>query len=558
MKKLPVGIDEFRKLREKDYYYTDKTLLVKELMKREYEVTLFTRPRRFGKTLNMTMLKSFFEIGTDPQLFEGLAIAADKEFCDKNLGKYPVIFLSLKNVEGKTFEMAMSSFKGCISALAEQFELILYDNDFSQISRDKLNMMIHNDWSRIDFTRCLVELSSILMKYYKHRVIILIDEYDVPLEKAYDAGYYNDMIAVIREIFNNALKTNSCLEFAVLTGCLRIAKESIFTGLNNFDVRTISDTDYDEYFGLTDLEVKKMLQDYGLAAYHEEAKNWYDGYLFGRKYVYCPWSVINYIGSKLSDKNSVPGDYWINSSHNVILDQFFTNYGADIKEDIDALLNNKCVYETVNENLTYDTVYTSKNNIWSMLYAAGYLTKASLDLEAGLRIPNNEIMHTFKNKVSEWFSKQYSSNKRKIFWDALWSKNTETLTALITADVFDTISSFDYSENFYHAILVGMLLNAEYKIDSNKENGIGKSDISVKDQRNKRAIIIEVKVAKTEKGLNRKCDEALKQIKDKMYSKTIKIGNHYDVIEYGIAFFQKSCLVKAASDDDKMKEMNLF
>lgn len=558
MKKLPVGIDEFRKLREKDYYYTDKTLLVKELMKREYEVTLFTRPRRFGKTLNMTMLKSFFEIGTDPQLFEGLAIAADKEFCDKNLGKYPVIFLSLKNVEGKTFEMAMSSFKGCISALAEQFELILYDNDFSQISRDKLNMMIHNDWSRIDFTRCLVELSSILMKYYKHRVIILIDEYDVPLEKAYDAGYYNDMIAVIREIFNNALKTNSCLEFAVLTGCLRIAKESIFTGLNNFDVRTISDTDYDEYFGLTDLEVKKMLQDYGLAAYHEEAKNWYDGYLFGRKYVYCPWSVINYIGSKLSDKNSVPGDYWINSSHNGILDQFFTNYGADIKEDIDALLNNKCVYETVNENLTYDTVYTSKNNIWSMLYAAGYLTKASLDLEAGLRIPNNEIMHTFKNKVSEWFSKQYSSNKRKIFWDALWSKNTETLTALITADVFDTISFFDYSENFYHAILVGMLLNAEYKIDSNKENGIGRSDISVKDQRNKRAIIIEVKVAKTEKGLNRKCDEALKQIKDKMYSKTIKIGNHYDVIEYGIAFFQKSCLVKAASDDDKMKEMNLF
>lgn len=406
MRKLPVGIDDFRKIRENDYYYVDKTDLIRDIIDNGSEVTLFTRPRRFGKTLNMSMLKTFFEIGTDPALFEDLKISKEKDLCEKHLGKYPVIFMSLKEVSGLNYEEAVSKLRDLMAEIIGKYEFMLYDHKLSTFQRQRLEKMLLGDWNGINLSLSLKILSDILLQYYGRRVIILIDEYDVPLDKAYQCGYYEEMVSFIRSLFGAALKSNSSLAFAVLTGCLRISKESIFTGLNNFDVRTISDVQFDECFGLTDTEVQQMMDDYQLSAYYMEAKEWYDGYVFGRKYVYCPWSMINYVNAKIVDHTSEPFDYWINSSSNSIIREFLSKREYDVSEKFERLLQGEAILEELSENLTYDEVMDSESNIWSLLYASGYLTKdLSRDSSlAGrkkcfLKIPNREIEDVWRQIV---------------------------------------------------------------------------------------------------------------------------------------------------------------
>ena len=552
MKKLPVGIDDFRKIRENDYYYVDKTNLIREIIDNGSEVTLFTRPRRFGKTLNMSMLKAFFEIGTDPAWFEELKISKEKDLCDKHLGKYPVIFMSLKEVSGLNYEEAVSKFRDLMAEIIGKYEFMLYDHKLSAFQRQRLEKMLLGDWSGVNLSLSLKILSDILFQYYERRVIILIDEYDVPLDKAYQYGYYEELVAFIRSFFGAALKSNSSLAFAVLTGCLRISKESIFTGLNNFDVRTISDVQFDECFGLTDAEVQQMMDDYQLSAYYMEAREWYDGYVFGRKYVYCPWSMINYVNAKIVDHTAEPFDYWINSSSNSIIREFLSKREYDVSEKFERLLQGEAILEELSENLTYDEVVDSESNIWSLLYASGYLTKdlyrdSSLAgrKKCFLKIPNREIEDVFEETIRKWTTDTIKSSDRTSFFQALWEKDDKKLSQILSDLLFTTISYHDYSESFYHAILVGLLSKAGYIVESNFENGLGRSDIAVKDRADRKAVVIEVKVSDSEACLEADCEKALAQIREKRYADKIKTEDYRTVLSYGMAFYKKTCLVKA-------------
>ena len=536
MKKLPVGIDDFRKIRENDYYYVDKTNLIREIIDNGSEVTLFTRPRRFGKTLNMSMLKAFFEIGTDPAWFEELKISKEKDLCDKHLGKYPVIFMSLKEVSGLNYEEAVSKFRDLMAEIIGKYEFMLYDHKLSAFQRQRLEKMLLGDWSGVNLSLSLKILSDILFQYYERRVIILIDE---------------ELVAFIRSFFGAALKSNSSLAFAVLTGCLRISKESIFTRLNNFDVRTISDVQFDECFGLTDAEVQQMMDDYQLNAYYMEAKEWYDGYVFGRKYVYCPWSMINYVNAKIVDHTAEPFDYWINSSSNSIIREFLSKREYDVSEKFERLLQGEAILEELSENLTYDEVMDSESNIWSLLYASGYLTKdlyrdSSLAgrKKCFLKIPNREIEDVFEETIRKWTTDTIKSSDRTSFFQALWEKDDKKLSQILSDLLFTTISYHDYSESFYHAILIGLLSKAGYIVESNFENGLGRSDIAVKDRGARKAVVIEVKVSNAEAHLEADCKKALAQIREKRYADKIKTEDYRTVLSYGMAFYKKTCLVK--------------
>ena len=551
MKKLPVGIDDFRKIRENDYYYVDKTNLIREIIDNGSEVTLFTRPRRFGKTLNMSMLKAFFEIGTDPAWFEELKISKEKDLCDKHLGKYPVIFMSLKEVSGLNYEEAVSKFRDLMAEIIGKYEFMLYDHKLSAFQRQRLEKMLLGDWSGVNLSLSLKILSDILFQYYERRVIILIDEYDVPLDKAYQYGYYEELVAFIRSFFGAALKSNSSLAFAVLTGCLRISKESIFTRLNNFDVRTISDVQFDECFGLTDAEVQQMMDDYQLNAYYMEAKEWYDGYVFGRKYVYCPWSMINYVNAKIVDHTAEPFDYWINSSSNSIIREFLSKREYDVSEKFERLLQGEAILEELSENLTYDEVMDSESNIWSLLYASGYLTKdlyrdSSLAgrKKCFLKIPNREIEDVFEETIRKWTTDTIKSSDRTSFFQPFWEKDDKKLSQILSDLQFTTISYHDYSESFYHVILVGLLSKAGYIVESNFENGLGRSDIAVKDRADRKAVVIGVKVSDSETCLEADCEKALAQIREKRYADKIKTEDYRTVLSYGMAFYKKTCLVK--------------
>ena len=562
MKKLPVGIESFKQIQEDNYYYVDKTLLIKDIVNEGAAVTLFTRPRRFGKTLNMDTLKSFFEIGANPELFKGLAISKEEKICKEHLGKYPVIFMTFKGVNHETFSGARSLLVSIIKREAAKYRYILKDDVLDDYDKSEFRKLLNDEMSDATLYGSLKTLSELLCVYHKQKVIVLLDEYDVPLDKAYNNGYYDKMLVTMRELFNNLLKTNyDNVKFAILTGCLRISKESIFTGLNNFNIRSISDSAYDEYFGLTDSEVIQILQEYRLTSYLTEAKEWYDGYLFGKKYVYCPWSIIKYVNDKISDKDTDPGNYWANSSGNDIIIKFLNRTDfSEVPIKFEKLVNGGSITQKIHNDLTYNEVMDSEENLWSLLYTSGYLTKIDENAADGrivLRIPNKEVMKTFRVNIDIWMRDKINSADKAAFFEALWNKNCKYLTVSLSKLLFNAISYNDYNENFYHAILVGMLLAYGYAVESNKENGLGRSDIVVKDIDNLRAIVIETKISKTAKGLDKKCDEALQQIKDKMYSETIKLESYYDVIEYGIAFFQKSCLVKAA-DDNKIKEMNIF
>ena len=563
--KLPVGIDDFRKLRESHFYYVDKTRLIEQLLLNWSEVTLFTRPRRFGKTLNMSMLKSFFDIGTDKALFDGLYISGNKELCDEYMGKYPVIFLSLKGVEGLTYEEAFEAFVRIMGKEVNRVSFLADSDKLTQIEREQYKGLTIIKNGRLAFDKeklisSLQLLSQLLYKHYGKKTVILIDEYDVPLDKAFQNGYYNEMVSLIRGLFGQALKTNEFLQFAVLTGCLRISKESIFTGLNNFKVMSITDSRFDEQFGFTDEEVRKLLSDYGMDSHFDEVKEWYDGYHFGRADVYCPWDVINHADHLRDDSDAKPQTYWINSSGNSLVRRLINRADSSTKDEIERLIAGEAIEKVIRQDLTYDEIENSIDNIWSVLFTTGYLTKIGevklADSESyayKLVIPNKEVREVFVLQIQEWFKAVVANDNdtMKLLSKAILDKDETVLARQLNIvmgrmiSVLDTKAPDDMKENFYHGLLLGLLRgsNPDWLIKSNRESGDGFSDILIKPENPDLGIVIEVKYAKEFKGLDAACDAAMAQIKQKRYDETLRDEGRCDILAYGIAFCRKRCRV---------------
>ena len=561
--KLPVGIDDFRKLRKSHFYYVDKTRLIEQLLLNWSEVTLFTRPRRFGKTLNMSMLKSFFDIGTDKTLFDGLYISGNKELCDEYMGKYPVIFLSLKGVEGSSFDDARYMITEIIGKEAERFRFLECSEALSENDKDRYRAII----SQCDgkymmdaqlLVSCLQSLSQLLCTHYGKKTIILIDEYDVPLDKAFQNGYYKEMVSLIRGLFGQALKTNEFLQFAVLTGCLRISKESIFTGLNNFKVMSITDSRFDEQFGFTDSEVKQLLSDYGMDSHFDEVKEWYDGYHFGRADVYCPWDVINHVDHLRDDSDAKPQTYWINSSGNSLVRRLINRADSSTKDEIERLIAGEAIEKVIRLDLTYDEIDNTIDNIWSVLFTTGYFTKVgevklpdSESYAYKLVIPNKEVREVFVLQIQEWFKAVVANDNdtMKLLSKAILDKDETILARQLNIvmgrmiSILDTKAPDDMKENFYHGLLLGLLRgsNPDWLIKSNRESGDGFSDILIKPENPDLGIVIEVKYAKEFKGLDAACDAAMAQIKQKRYDETLRDEGRCDVLAYGIAFCKKRC-----------------
>ena len=563
--KLPVGIDDFRKLRESHFYYVDKTRLIEQLLLNWSEVTLFTRPRRFGKTLNMSMLKSFFDIGTDKALFDGLYISGNKELCDEYMGKYPVIFLSLKGVDGLTYEEAFEAFVRIMGKEVNRVSFLADSDKLTQIEREQYKGLTIMKNGRLAFDKeklvsSLQLLSQLLYKHYGKKAVILIDEYDVPLDKAFQNGYYNEMVSLIRGLFGQALKTNEFLQFAVLTGCLRISKESIFTGLNNFKVMSITDSRFDEQFGFTDSEVKKLLSDYGMDSHFDEVKEWYDGYHFGRADVYCPWDVINHADHLRDDGDAKPQTYWINSSGNSLVRRLINRADSSTKDEIERLIAGEAIEKVIRQDLTYDEIENSIDNIWSVLFTTGYLTKIGevklADSESyayKLVIPNKEVREVFVLQIQEWFKAVVANDNdtMRLLSKAILDKDETVLARQLNIvmgrmiSILDTKAPDDMKENFYHGLLLGLLRgsNPDWLIKSNRESGDGFSDILIKPENPDLGIVIEVKYAKEFKGLDAACDAAMAQIKQKRYDETLRDEGRCDILAYGIAFCRKRCRV---------------
>ena len=563
--KLPVGIDDFRKLRESHFYYVDKTRLIEQLLLNWSEVTLFTRPRRFGKTLNMSMLKSFFDIGTDEALFDGLYISGNKELCDEYMGKYPVIFLSLKGVEGLTYEEAFEAFVRIMGKEVNRVSFLADSDKLTQIEREQYKGLTIMKNGRLAFDKeklisSLQLLSQLLYKHYGKKTVILIDEYDVPLDKAFQNGYYNEMVSLIRGLFGQALKTNEFLQFAVLTGCLRISKESIFTGLNNFKVMSITDSRFDEQFGFTDEEVRKLLSDYDMDSHFDEVKQWYDGYHFGRADVYCPWDVINHVDHLRDDGDAKPQTYWISSSGNSLVRRLINRADSSTKDEIERLIAGEAIEKVIRQDLTYDEIENSIDNIWSVLFTTGYLTKVGevklADSESyayKLIIPNKEVREVFVLQIQEWFKAVVANDNdtMKLLSKAILDKDETILARQLNIvmgrmiSILDTKAPDDMKENFYHGLLLGLLRgsNPEWLIRSNRESGDGFSDILIKPENPDLGIVIEVKYAKEFKKLDAACDAAMAQIKEKRYDETLRDEGRCDILAYGIAFCRKRCRV---------------
>lgn len=563
--KLPVGIDDFRKLRESHFYYVDKTRLIEQLLLNWSEVTLFTRPRRFGKTLNMSMLKSFFDIGTDETLFDGLYISGNKELCDEYMGKYPVIFLSLKGVEGLTYEEAFEAFVRIMGKEVNRVSFLADSDKLTQIEREQYKGLTIMKNGRLAFDKeklvsSLQLLSQLLYKHYGKKAVILIDEYDVPLDKAFQNGYYNEMVSLIRGLFGQALKTNEFLQFAVLTGCLRISKESIFTGLNNFKVMSITDSRFDEQFGFTDEEVRKLLSDYGMDSHFDEVKEWYDGYHFGRADVYCPWDVINHADHLRDDSDAKPQTYWINSSGNSLVRRLINRADSSTKDEIERLIAGEAIEKVIRQDLTYDEIENSIDNIWSVLFTTGYLTKIgevklpdSESYAYMLVIPNKEVREVFVLQIQEWFKAVVANDNdtMSLLSKAILDKDEAILARQLNIvmgrmiSILDTKAPDDMKENFYHGLLLGLLRgsNPDWLIKSNRESGDGFSDILIKPENPDLGIVIEVKYAKEFKGLDAACDAAMAQIKQKRYDETLRDEGRCDILAYGISFCRKRCRV---------------
>ena len=563
--KLPVGIDDFRKLRESDFYYVDKTRLIEQLLLNWSEVTLFTRPRRFGKTLNMSMLKSFFDIGTDKALFDGLYISGNKELCDEYMGKYPVIFLSLKGVEGLTYEEAFEAFVRIMGKEVNRVSFLADSDKLTQIEREQYKGLTIMKNGRLAFDKeklisSLQLLSQLLYKHYGQKVVILIDEYDVPLDKAFQNGYYKEMVSLIRGLFGQALKTNEFLQFAVLTGCLRVSKESIFTGLNNFEINSIVDIDHDEQFGFTDDEVMKLLSDYDRSERYPDVKEWYDGYHFGNADIYCPWDVINFAKKLVSDPSARPSAFWISSSGNDMVKHFVDKADQTTRDEIEKLVAGGFVEKQLRLDLTYDEIDNTIDNLWSVLFTTGYLTKIgevkvpdSESYAYKLVIPNKEVREVFILQIQEWFKAVVAKDDdtMKLLSRAILDKDEKQIARQLNIvmsrmiSILDTKAPDAMKENFYHGLLLGLLRgsNPDWLIKSNRESGDGFSDILIMPEDPDAGIVIEVKYAKEMKELDAACEAAITQIKDKRYDEALRYEGRCDILAYGIAFCRKRCRV---------------
>ena len=563
--KLPVGIDDFRKLRESSFYYVDKTRLIEQLLLNWSEVTLFTRPRRFGKTLNMSMLKSFFEIGTDKSLFDGLYISGNKELCDEYMGKYPVIFLSFKGVEGLTYDEAFDAFVRVIGKEISRVSFLADSDKLTMLEREQYKgLTIIEDgsfvFSKDKLISSLQLLSQMLYKHYGQKVVILIDEYDVPLDKAFQNGYYKEMVSLIRGLFGQALKTNEFLQFAVLTGCLRVSKESIFTGLNNFEINSIVDIDHDEQFGFTDDEVIKLLSDYDRSERYPDVKEWYDGYHFGNADIYCPWDVINFAKKLVSDPSARPSAFWINSSGNDMVKRFVDKADQTTRDEIEKLVAGGFVEKQLRLDLTYDEIDNTIDNLWSVLFTTGYLTKIgevkvpdSESYAYKLVIPNKEVREVFILQIQEWFKAVVANDDdtMKLLSKAILDKDEKQIARQLNIvmsrmiSILDTKAPDAMNENFYHGLLLGLLRgsNPDWLIKSNRESGDGFSDILIEPEDPDAGIVIEVKYAKEMKELDAACEAAMAQIKDKRYDEALRDEGRCDILAYGIAFCRKRCRV---------------
>ena len=557
--RLPVGYENFAEIRKEQLYYVDKTKLIEQLFEWPGKVKLFTRPRRFGKTLNMSMLRYFFEIGTDKSLFDGLYIAQNKKLCDEYMGKFPVIFISLKGVEGLDFEMALASFSYVIGWEADRFRFLLDSEKLSDEDKEQYRALIskpvgNDKINSKQLIESLKTLAVLLYKHYGQKTVILIDEYDVPLAKAFLNGYYRDMIALIRGLFGNALKTNDYLQFAVLTGCLRVSKESIFTGMNNFNVLSITDLRFDEQFGFTEKEVKEILAYYDLEDHLPEMKEWYDGYRFGDADVYCPWDVINHVDRLRADPEAEPESYWINTSGNDLVKRFINKADTTTREEIEQLVAGGTIAKSLRLDLTYDELDSSIQNLWSVLFTTGYLTQA--DRAKGgvyqLKIPNAEVKEIYEYQIKEWFSNTVLPNTDWLqeFWEAFATGKAEVIEKQLTKIFSKTISFYDvkrsFMENSYHTFLLGMLVgNRDWGVSSNREGGEGRGDIFVNLDDPDAGLVIELKRAESFAELEAKSKEALAQIHARRYDKYLRSEGRNDIWAYGIAFYKKRCKVVA-------------
>ena len=554
--KLPVGIENFEKIRRDGFYYVDKTGLIEQLLNNWGEVNLFTRPRRFGKTLNMSMLKCFFEIGTDQSLFEGLYISKNKDLCDAYMGKYPVISISLKGVNADSYENARSLLKRIVMEEAKMHRIIMSGNRLDDIDKAEYMSLVTGEMGEDTLVYSMKTLTALLEKYYEKKVIVLIDEYDVPLAKANENGYYDQMVLLVRNLFENVLKTNSSLKFAVLTGCLRVAKESIFTGLNNIKTNSILDEEYDETFGFVDDEVKEMLHYYGQDTHYETVKEWYDGYRFGNADVYCPWDVINYCDAHRRNPMLPPENYWTNTSGNDVLKHFIESAGAAkglAKTDLERLVNGEIVEKDIREDLTYNELYASMDNLWSTLFMAGYLThKGRVDTKRfRLAVPNREIRNIITEQVLALFKQNVEKDGQLLndFCTALSDGHTDEVERLFseymkkTISVRDTFARKELKENFYHGLLLGILgFKAGWSVMSNRESGNGFSDIMIMIDDAEIGIVIEVKYAESH-DLEAVCKDALKQMIDKRYAEYFEQQGIKKILKYGIACRVKECKV---------------
>ena len=561
LKRLPVGMDDFKEIRKSEFYYIDKTKLIEQVLENWSKVNLFTRPRRFGKTLNMSMLKCFFEIGTDTTFFDGLYISKNQALCEEYMGKYPVVLLSLKSVEGLTFEEARASLCELIAGEVRRFKFLeksdRLDDDEKNAYHDLI--FIQNLKETILGTKLkfsLKKISELLYKHYGQKAIILIDEYDVPLDKAFQHGYYREMVTLIRGLFGEAFKTNDFLQFAVLTGCLRISKESIFTGLNNFKVYAANDLRYDEAFGFTNEEVKQLLADYYLEEHFAEVKEWYDGYHFGNADIYCPWDVINYVDDLVFDPKARPKAYWINSSGNDLVKRFIDKADMTTRDEIEELIAGHAVKKRIRMDLTYDEVDNTIDNVWSVLFTTGYLTREGREMDGIYRliIPNKEVREVFVLQIREWFNRVVANDRastEKINRGFL-EGNVEDIQRELThflgesISVLDTKARNEEKEIFYHGILIGILKsNVSWAVRSNRESGDGYADILIKPKNPDVGIVIELKYARSFKELDQACERALEQIRDRRYDEALREDGRSEILAYGIAFWKKRCKVLA-------------
>lgn len=565
---MPLGIDSFEKIRSENYYYVDKTGFISELFKKTFEIHLITRPRRFGKTLAMDTLANFLDIRKDTRdLFEGLEISHNQELCSLWQNQWPIIFLTLKEVDSTNFHDAKRNLSICISDLYQSHSYLLESDKADENDKKQFRLCQTQDMDTAALQNSLYILMRMMSAHWGRKVIVLIDEYDVPLARANESGFYDEMVNIIRGMMNKTLKTNPFLNFAVITGCLRIAKESIFTGTNNFVSDTITGERFNEYFGFTQEEIAKLLKDTGFEDRAEEIRLWYNGYRFGSSNIYCPWDVLNHINAIQDAPFTPPKSYWENTSHNGILRSFIelANNGSrpelDVNDKFETLLTGGIIEEPIEENLTYDVLHSSESNLWSLLYLTGYLTQAHpselpKDCTAArghlfLKIPNEEIRLLFKKTVQNWFCDKMAATDRKELFQAMWQGDAGKATEIISDILFTTISYHDYKEDFYHAFVAGLFTGAGYIVKSNRERGYGRADIIVRDRRNRRVILIEAKHADRLSHLEAECRDAIKQIDDRRYTVEFEKG-FLSVISYAMAFFDKRCLVKKSDERKHM------